>query len=375
MTVVGVVGAGAIGCYVGGRLAAAGIDVILLGRQRIVDEIQSQGGLSLKLAGNQILVPSSKFRVTTNPADLSACTVLLVTVKVQGTQGIAQDLLQHTKSTVPIVCLQNGLTSSKTLADLVAPREVRSAVVGYNVVWKSPAQFGQTTDGVINIEFTTNSEIVACVQALSKPPMQCELSKNIVAVQHTKLLINLLNSVNALSGIPLPDTLRNDYYRHIWANCIQESIAIFKLEGRPMAPRKVPATWLPTLLRLPWPLLRHVMKTLAKLDPDVKLSMLQDLEAKRYTEIDHLNGAVVELARKHGNPEKLVPTVFGLQQLVKECESKQEGSPKIKGTVLANQLGVTVKQTPASLFAGAVLVGIPLCLVVSLGCLVVRLAF
>jgi 2-dehydropantoate 2-reductase len=135
------------------------------------------------------------------------------------------------------------------------------------------------------------------------------------------LLINLNNAVNALSGLPLLEQLKDRDYRRVVAASIDEALAAMKLaEVEPAKMGVVSPTALPNVLRLPNLLFAPFLKA-QKIAPDARSSMADDFAAGRPTEIDYLNGEVVALARRH----KRNPRVnAGIVQLVKEAEAGVE---------------------------------------------------
>ena len=117
---IAVFGAGAIGCFVGGRLAEHA-DVTLIGRPRVLDE----------LAGGVRVTDLDGADVTTRPAtatDAAAARdaeVVLVTVKSAQTAEAAAALAPHLRADATVVSLQNGVRNARTLADAL-PRHPRA---------------------------------------------------------------------------------------------------------------------------------------------------------------------------------------------------------------------------------------------------------
>ena len=120
-------------------------------------------------------------------------------------------------------------------------------------------------------------------------------------VQWGKLLLNLNNPVNALSGLPLRAQLMQRGYRRCFAALMEEALAVLARAG--IAPAQVaalPPRRLLAVLRLPSPLFRIVAARMLKIDAKARSSMADDLALGRRTEVDALCGEVVRLARAHG---------------------------------------------------------------------------
>jgi 2-dehydropantoate 2-reductase len=142
-----------------------------------------------------------------------------------------------------------------------------------------------------------------------------------------KLLLNLNNALNALAGVPLAAELADRRWRRLLARQIDEGLAVLKAAGiRPAPIEKVPPRAVPRILRLPDWLFRRVARSMLAIDPEARSSMWEDLGARRPTEIDHLQGAILALAAKTG---VRVPLTRRIVELVKAAEAARAGSPRL----------------------------------------------
>ena len=120
-------------------------------------------------------------------------------------------------------------------------------------------------------------------------------------VQWGKLLLNLNNPVNALSGLPLRQQLLDRGYRRCLAALMDEALeALSWAHIKPAQLAAVPPRRMPTILRLPDPLFKVVAARMLRIDEKARSSMADDLALGRRTEIDALCGEVVRLARSNG---------------------------------------------------------------------------
>jgi 2-dehydropantoate 2-reductase len=121
------------------------------------------------------------------------------------------------------------------------------------------------------------------------------------SIQWGKLLINLNNAVNALSGVPLKTEFSQRGYRRCLAALIDEGRSVLEAVGiHPAKVVKLGPRMLPLVLRLPDALFARVAAPMLRIDPEARSSMWEDLEAGRRTEVDYLNGAIVALAKSIG---------------------------------------------------------------------------
>ena len=106
---------------------------------------------------------------------------------------------------------------------------------------------------------------------------------------------------------------------------IAEALAVMKTAGiKPARTGKVVPSLMPYVLALPDFLFRRVASATLKIDPKARSSMYEDFVLNRKTEIDFLNGEIVNLAKQHG---MMAPVNESIVNLVKEAEQKQSGSP------------------------------------------------
>jgi 2-dehydropantoate 2-reductase len=203
--------------------------------------------------------------------------------------------------------------------------------VPFNLVRLGGGRFHKTVAGGL---FAQDSPLTRAVQErVGQRPGAMKLVTDMAPVAWSKLLINLNNAVNALSGQPLLDQLQDRDYRRVVAASMDEALKVMKLAGiSPARTGPVPPAALPHVLRLPNFLFAPFLKA-QKIAPDARSSMGDDFAAGRPTEIDFLNGEVVALARKH----KRNPRVnAGIVELVREAEAG--GQRNWSGRELADKL-------------------------------------
>jgi 2-dehydropantoate 2-reductase len=154
-------------------------------------------------------------------------------------------------------------------------------------------------------------------------------------VQWGKLLLNLNNPVNALSGLPLRAQLLDRDCRRVLAALQQEALGLLQLAGvRPAQLTPLPPQRLPTVLRLPNWLFTRVAARMLRIDAQARSSMADDLARGRGTEIDALCGEVVRLAHQLGRE---APLNQAISALVKACH--QPPGP-VGGQALRQRLGL-----------------------------------
>ncbi|MEI7516033.1 MAG: 2-dehydropantoate 2-reductase [Betaproteobacteria bacterium] len=327
-----IVGAGAIGCYVGARLIAAGQRVALVGRAPILDPL-AKGGLTVSdLDGFWTHLEPAQLQLFTNVAQAwqdfpAACgqgtpTVILLCVKGGATASAAQEIAAHCPPGTLVVSLQNGVDNLARIAQAGPGLQAVAGMVPYNVVMPDPHKVHRATEGALQLAKTPVTRTIA--QAFNASGLPTVLASDMLAVQWGKLLLNLNNPVNALSDLPLVDQLSDRDMRCVLAALQTEALQVLGAAGiRPAKISKVPARFLPFVLGLPNWLFSRVAANMLRMDARARSSMWEDVQRGRVTEIDDLCGAVVRLAAQHGVS---APRNAAMCTLMASCRSGQHWS-------------------------------------------------
>jgi len=333
-----IVGAGSIGCIVGARLSTTGANVTLIGRTSLLKAMEDTNGLlRTKLLDGCMTdhaVGTKELQVTSDMSVLKEATTIIVAVKSTDTVAVAKQIRQIIgDEKKPIISFQNGVRNPLLIKNELPSCNIVPALVEFNAVWLDDATFVQTTAGKILIgDDETAMEIVSL---LVKVGFDAKVEPQIEAYQYGKLLINLNNAVNALSGVPLLSTLKEKNFRIVVAASMEEAISVFSKANIVVKSLKLSPSLIPRFMRLPDFIFSRLQPYVVKVDANAKLSMLQDLEKQRSTEINFLNGEIVKVAREHGLP--LPPFNATIVKLVQEAELKKDGSPMMNSKDLLDR--------------------------------------
>ena len=320
-----VAGAGTIGAYVGGWLIQAGKPVTLLGRSRLADEISEHGLTVSDYEGRNAHLDQPDYSL--DPACLTGADVVLVAVKSAATAEVGGLIAQYAPNAT-VISLQNGVSNPDVLRAHAPEADVRGAVVPFNVVQSGPGAFHRASSGEIVIEdlsgFWSNM--------LSVPGMAMHPTHDIQAQQWGKLLVNLNNALNALSGLPLLEQLHDRRWRCVLADQMAETLAVLQRAGiKPARFTAVPPPLVPPLLRLPNSVFTRLAKQMLTIDPTARSSMQDDLRLGRKTEIASLQGEVVKLAHAQGQS---CPVIERVTRAILAAEQAGNGPPGITAEAL-----------------------------------------
>ena len=306
-------GAGALGSTIGGTLAMGGNDVHFVDMwQEHVDLINKDGlHMTNEKEDWYVRVDARTTADTIGEADL-----VIVLVKSFATKQAVEQLKQTNvigKNTL-VMSLQNGLGNEETIASVIGSENVISGktYVGGRLIQAGYISAGVqgkwTYIGELNGEITDRIQTVCNV--FNDAGLLCEVSDNIKGLIWDKLLINV--AAGALCGItrlPYGPLYEEDYIKDVAVAAIQEGIQVAKAAGVVLKSEDPQYPWVAASEGLPG---------------TFKTSILQSLELKRPTEIDYINGSIVEWGKKYGiaTPvnQTLVACVKGIEKYILKYE-------------------------------------------------------
>jgi len=289
-----VLGAGAIGSLYGAKLSKYN-DVVLVGRQKHVDEINRNG---LKITGieNEIY----KLKTTTKIEKIEENTLILLTTKVYDSKKAIEDIKSLIKKDTIILCLQNGLYNENIVKDVVKSKcLVLRGISNCGVAFLEPGIVQYNTTSYTTIEKSkTSNELV---DKFKKCGFDSYVSENIKKDEWKKLIINcLINPISTILGkenMAVADEKLNPLKKLIAEECLK----VAEKDGV-----KFDIDFI------------QMVNAMIKDSRNIS-SMQQDIIKGKRTEIDYLNGAVVELGKKYGLKcpvnEGLVMIIKGMDKI------------------------------------------------------------
>jgi len=310
---IAIIGAGAIGSVIGGLLSKAGEDVILVGRKPHIDAI-NQNGLILEGGPERIVI---KVKATEN-LDFKPGLALL-TVKAQDVVSSVTETQQFLSGS-QVVTMQNGVQSDDQAAGLLGKENIISSVVAFNGQFLEPGKASYSipfskTALLIGEPFGNKGNRLQTLSALLNKAIGTDISEDIRAAHWTKLIWNLQTAVPAITGLSYQDSYQYPEIRELTISLLKEGLKVIKaagiktanVPGFPMEPIEAMAREsLPTASSL----LKKIAESLGKIP--VLGSTLQSIKRGTSTEVDYLNGEIVNIGKKNGIPTPVNSLVVGL---------------------------------------------------------------
>ena len=326
---VAILGAGSVGCFIGGAWAAAGLPVTLIGRPRISQDVDAHGLTLSDYTGWQAHLAPGDVDYRCGPEALDAAEIIALTVKSGDTADAAAQIAAHGTPGALVISFQNGVSNVEVLEQGLGGRfEVARGMVPYNVAYLGEGRFHKGVAGELYADRRAGTRALA--EAIGRGPAALKLSDDMLALAWGKLLINLNNAVNALSGKTLQDELKQRDYRRVFAASMREGLELLEqAEVEPVAAGPVPLGRLVRIIGAPdWLFNRFFLKRW-KIDAKARSSMADDLAVGRKTEVEYLNGELVRLAERL---QRDAPVNRAIVELVHKAEA---GAPPLAPRALA----------------------------------------
>jgi len=229
-----VFGTGAVGGWIGGAWASAGLDVVLVGREAVAAEIREHGLTVSDGSGEgpspAIHLPAGTITCSPDPKLCADADLILVTVKSTDTEAAAKTIARHARKDAVLLSFQNGISNPDKLRAAVPGRTVLTGMVPFNVVRLANGRFNKTVTGEL---FAQEHDLTRAVQeTVGRRPGSLKLAADMAPIAWSKLLLNLNNAVNALSGLPLLEQLKDREYRKVVAASMDEALAVGDASGK-----------------------------------------------------------------------------------------------------------------------------------------------
>lgn len=304
---VAILGAGAMGCLYGGTLAEAGHEVFLIDVWREHVEALNASGLEIEEPDRVRRI--KKIRAVTHPSEAGVADLVIVFVKATLTESAMRDALGLVGERTMVLTLQNGLGNVEKLNAAAGAAHVVAGTTGHGSTLLGPGRIRHAGSGdtVIGEQDGTRSErIAALASAFEKAGIVTKISENVMGLIWTKLIVNVgINALTAVTGLRNGQLVEHPETEDLMRAAIEEACAVAGAKG--------------IRFEVDDPL-EHT-RAIAKRTGENRSSMLQDVLAKRRTEISVINGAVVEEGERLGVP---VPVNTVLTKLIQVRERTYE---------------------------------------------------
>jgi 2-dehydropantoate 2-reductase len=320
------VGAGAIGGSVAAWLAERRGDVFIHDRPEVMDAIEAKGVSHYAGSAGPASAATVKVGVLRSLSGLGEDDLLVFGVKNFSLDAVASSAAAATGARPLALSMANGLDNQDIL-----PRHFRRclyAVVGYNAWLDAPGVIGWQDRGPLVIGSRDNDlagELAAVTAEFAKG-MEAEATDRLRDAAHSKLVVNLVNTITTLVGQGYREITDMASLQRIVSRTLHEGVRVVEAAGcREYHVGKMPGfSKIRASALLPAFITRGMFRaSMAKM---VRSSMSQDviLRGGTATELESLTGYIVRLGAEHGVP---TPWNSGLYRIAKEAFSKPGFTP------------------------------------------------
>ncbi|RZT63958.1 ketopantoate reductase [Microcella alkaliphila] len=291
-----VIGAGAVGGVLAALLHRAGHVVAVVARGEHAAAIAADG---LHVDGGW-----GEWRARVSVVggdDAEAADLLVLATKAHDSAAALGEWAGHDGTAVLV--LQNGLGGEQAVRDALPNSPVAVGLALFAVSLTGPGRI--TVTGPNGLTLGGDADAVAVTEPVLRHALPAELTvtDDILGAQFTKLLVNQVNALPAITGLSVQQTIADEGLRRILATGMVETVAVGDAEGVSWGPiGGVNADAVARIRERGRVAADELARRLATGMGDVPnpASMLQSIRRGRVTEVDQINGAIVTLGRAHG---------------------------------------------------------------------------
>jgi 2-dehydropantoate 2-reductase len=302
-----VIGAGPVGCIVAAFLARGGYEVTLCDVIPALIEPAMNPGILIEGAEN---LQQSVTRVCTQIDELAdhLPDVIFVTVKANVLPLISSAIEGFYREGMYVISWQNGIDTELEIAKVLGRKPVMRAVVNYGCGLVKPGHvrmpFHHPPHYLQEMDAGSKPAAVAIAEALSKSGLTTSHTDSIISMVWRKGILNAcMNPVCAVTGLTMAQAMGDPIVFQIVDALIKECVKVARANE----------------VNLGWDFYPGAVDYMRKAG-DHKPSMLMDIENKRRTEIDYINGKFIEYGAQAGIE---TPYNIMIRSLVKAIESKK----------------------------------------------------
>lgn len=302
---IAVVGAGAIGGLFGSILTKGGLDVTLVDIwEEHVKVMQSEG---LTVVGENKKEEVVKVKATTKIDDVGTPDLIMIAVKSYDTAQASRDCLRIIGPNTMVFTVQNGVGNVDTIGEILGRNRIVAGTTSFGCTRLGPGKIepsgiGEITIGELNGKIT--SRLQNLVDTFTKAGIEMHTSQGVDSLIWTKLVVNVgINALTAITMLKNGELLDYEETMSLQESVVKEAITVASVKGIKFNVDD-PLEW---------------VRAVARNTGENKSSMRQDVERGSKTEVDFINGAIVNEGKKLGIPTPVNETIT---KLIKTIEKR-----------------------------------------------------
>ncbi len=283
---ISIIGSGAMGSLFGGKLAAAGNEVVLYDINLAHVNAVNENGLRIETlaTGDSEFI---KVKASDNPEDVKDSDIMIIFVKSTATKAVAESFKKHASDETVVVTLQNGIGNEDLIREVFGESNTAAGVTSQGATFAGPGHIKHAGNGPTHLCMSNgkNSKLEAFSRELAKAGFEIMLEDDIAGLVWSKLVINVgINALTALTGLKNGELLDYETTRELMSDLVNEAVAVAKAAG----------------IQLTYDNPLETVYSVAEKTGANRSSMLQDFDRGSRTEIDFINNAIVKKGQELG---------------------------------------------------------------------------
>ena len=284
---IAVMGSGAVGGYFGGRLAAAGQEVVFIARGAHLHALRTRG-LEIRSPKGDLRLPH--VQAVETPSTVGDVDVVLFTVKMYDVEPASEAIIPLVGPRTVVITLQNGVEAVELVSRRVGRTHVAGGVAYVAAVMSEPGVIKHTAlDRLIfgELDGSRSARLLGLRLACVDAGFDATVSEHIEVDLWSKFArLSVFSGMTAVTRAPIGIVRQDPELLGMLAAACEEALAVGRSRGIPLADA----------------VLDEILQMVHGLPPEAKSSMLEDLERGKRLELPWLSGAVVRLAAETGVP-------------------------------------------------------------------------
>ncbi len=295
---IAVMGSGGVGGYFGAKLALAGTDVTFIARGAHGAAISEKGLKIFSGNGDMLVHPA---QVTSDPAAVGPVDVVMFCVKLWDSETAAEACRPLVGPDTAVISFQNGVDAEDRIAAILGEAHAVGGAAGIAAIIEEPGVIRHTGSMAWlkygELDGRDSARIDAFHEACAKAGFESSASSDITADIWRKFaFLAPMAGATAATRSPIGAILADDDTRRLLVDLIAETVAVGRARGANLEEN----------------LAGKQLAFAQGLPPEMKASMLGDLERGNRLELPWLTGAVVRLGRELGVPTPVSDTIYAV---------------------------------------------------------------
>jgi 2-dehydropantoate 2-reductase len=299
-----IIGAGAMGSVFGAMLSEAGQDVTLNDVSRPTVEAINERGLRLEDPPGETRAVA--VRAATDPASVGPCDLVLVFVKCYHTEDAVRAAAPLIGPETAVLSLQNGWGNAPRIAAIVGQERVLAGVTYHSATVLGPGHVRHSGRGMTyagELDGKKSQRLARIAETFQSAGIEVTATETVIHAIWSKLALNVCTlPTSAILRFTGGDLIAHEGSLNLMRSLLRETVAVANAQGIGLDEEE---RW-------------EAITGLLKRAPNSRASMLQDVENRRRTEIDVVNGAVAAAGERLGIPTPHNQTMVWLVKALEE---------------------------------------------------------